>query len=391
MAVSLARIQQSFGEPVDQPVLDRITGRFAATAADFDRSAEFPRANFDILAEEGLIGLTVAREFGGGGAGLVESLRVLSAVARGEPSTALILFMTYVSYACTPRMQNWPPAIYERLARQAVAGGGLIGGLRVEPELGTPIRGGLPKTVARRTADGWALTGTKIYSTGSTGLSWFSVWAKTDETPARVGTFLVAADSPGITIVPAWDHLGMRATVSHDVVFDGTPIPSDHAIDVRQPADWVPKPGDHSMALWNALAISTIYDGVAQSARDWLRGYLKERAPSNLGAPLATLPRVQEKFGEIEVLLTANRLLLESAAERVDAGREVTGLEANNIKYVVTGNAIRAVEIGLELTGNPGLSRNNPLERHYRDVLCSRIHSPQNDTILIAAGRAGLS
>jgi alkylation response protein AidB-like acyl-CoA dehydrogenase len=68
----------------------------------------------------------------------------------------------------------------------------------------------------------------------------------------------------------------------------------------------------------------------------------------------------------------------------------VTGLEANNIKYVTTGNAIRAVEIGLELTGNPGLSRKNPLERHYRDVLCSRIHSPQNDTILLAAGRAGL-
>jgi len=390
MAVSVARIHESFGEPVAQSVLDGITRRLAATAAAFDRSAEFPRANFDILAEEGLIGLTVAREYGGREAGLAESLRVLGAVARGEPSTALILFMTYVSYAHTSRMQNWPPIIYERLARQAVAGGGLIGGLRVEPELGTPVRGGLPKTVARRTADGWALTGNKIYSTGSTGLTWFSVWAKTDETPPRVGTFLVAANSPGITVVPAWDHLGMRATVSHEVVFDGTPIPLDHALDVRQPADWVPKPGDHSMALWNALAISTIYDGVAQSARDWLRGYLKERAPSNLGASLATLPRIQEKFGEIEVLLSTNRLLLESAAERVDAGREVTGLEANNIKYVTTGNAIRAVEIGLELTGNPGLSRKNPLERHYRDVLCSRIHSPQNDTILLAAGRAGL-
>jgi len=48
------------------------------------------------------------------------------------------------------------------------------------------------------------------------------------------------------------------------------------------------------------------------------------------------------------------------------------------------------VQIGLELTGNPGLSRHNPLERHYRDVLCSRIHSPQDDTILTGAGRAGL-
>ncbi len=65
-------------------------------------------------------------------------------------------------------------------------------------------------------------------------------------------------------------------------------------------------------------------------------------------------------------------------------------MEGNNIKYVVTANAIRAVELGLELTGNPGLSRKNPLERHYRDVLCSRIHSPQNDTILTGAGRAAL-
>ena len=45
----------------------------------------------------------------------------------------------------------------------------------------------------------------------------------------------------------------------------------------------------------------------------------------------------------------------------------------------------------IELTGNPGLSRKNPLERHYRDVLCSRIHSPQNDTILVGAGRAGFA
>jgi alkylation response protein AidB-like acyl-CoA dehydrogenase len=105
MAESLARIQQSFGEPVAQSVLDRITRRFAATAADFDRSAEFPRANFDILAEEGLIGQTVAREFGGGGAGLVESLRVLSAVARGEPSTALIL---------NPAIIPWPYGMRSR-------------------------------------------------------------------------------------------------------------------------------------------------------------------------------------------------------------------------------------------------------------------------------------
>ena len=75
--------------PVPRSVLDSVTARLAATAEAFDRSAEFPRANFDILAQEGLVGWTVSPRYGGGGAGWTESLRVLSAVARGEPSTAL--------------------------------------------------------------------------------------------------------------------------------------------------------------------------------------------------------------------------------------------------------------------------------------------------------------
>lgn len=376
--------------PIGSDLLERVTRQLTETAEVYDRSAEFPRANFDLLAREGLIALTVPHELGGRGASLSEALRVLGAVAKGEPSTALILFMTYHYHATPVRARSWPQAVYERLARDAVHGRGLIGGLRVEPELGTPVRGGLPATIARRVGEGWAVSGTKIYSTGSTGLDWFSVWAKTDEENPRVGNFLIRSDSPGITIEPAWDHLGMRATVSHAVHFADTPVPADHAVDIRRPEEWTTGAGDPSAALWNALAISTIYDGVARAARDWLRAYLNDRVPSNLGASLATLPRVQEKFGEIEALLQVNRTLIRDAAARHDAGDLPGGVEANNIKYIATANAIRAVEIGLELTGNPGISRKNPLERHYRDVLCSRIHSPQTDTILVAAGRAAL-
>jgi alkylation response protein AidB-like acyl-CoA dehydrogenase len=84
-------------------------------------------------------------------------------------------------------------------------------------------------------------------------------------------------------------------------------------------------------------------------------------------------------------------VLIGSAARAADAGDVPSASEANIVKHVTNGNAIRAVEIGLELTGNPGISRRNPLERHYRDVLCSRIHSPQADTILVGAGTAGLA
>ena len=91
-------------------------------------------------------------------------------------------------------------------------------------------------------------------------------------------------------------------------------------------------------------------------------------------------------LGEIDTLLFSNRTLIESAAEgRVDAA------DAFRIKYLVTNQAIAAVQKAVELIGNPALARGNPLERHYRDVLCSRIHTPQNDTILVNAGKAAFA
>jgi len=59
-------------------------------------------------------------------------------------------------------------------------------------------------------------------------------------------------------------------------------------------------------------------------------------------------------------------------------------------EHVVTENAIRAVETAVALSGNPGLSRSSPLERHLRDVLCARVHTPQNDSVLKSAGLAAL-
>ena len=117
---------------------------------------------------------------------------------------------------------------------------------------------------------------------------------------------------------------------------------------------------------------------------------MNQRAPSGLGAPLASLPRVQENVGEIEALLRTNRVLIDDAARAVDAGQASGTVDSGLVKTTVTGNAIRVVELALQLTGNHGLTRHNPLERHLRDVLCSRIHTPQNDAVLVAAGRRAL-
>ncbi|HXZ01565.1 MAG TPA: acyl-CoA dehydrogenase family protein [Stellaceae bacterium] len=366
-----------------------LADQFAACAAEHDRNGSFPFENFTRLHEAGLLALTVSKEHGGSGAGLGEAAAIVRIIAAAEASTALVLAMQYLQHAAAARTRRWPAALRECVARDAVARGTLINAVRVEPELGTPARGGLPKTIARRVAGGWRISGHKIYCTGAPALGWFSVWARTEDEAPQIGFWLVPAEAAGIRIVETWDQLGLRASGSHDAIFDDVFVTDEHAADIRPIADWAEP--DPVAAAWNTLILAALYLGIADAARDWLLGHLHRRVPGNLGTPLASLPRVEEAVGEIEALLQTGDSVLSAALAAVDNGAMPDIAAAGLVKFTVTNNAVHAVERALSLVGNAGLARVNPLERHYRDVLCGRIHTPQDDSILIAAGRAALA
>ena len=369
--------------------LRRLTADLAPMGAAHDRDGSFP---FDALArlhEAGLLSLTVPRALGGAEAPLSRCLTLIEAIAQGCPATALVLAMQLIQQRLVAHNPHFPTALRERIGRAAVERGALVNALRVEPGLGSPSRGGLPETTARRVPGGWALSGRKIYSTGSPGLSWFNVWARTDETEPRVGTITVPAGLDGISIEETWDHLGLRASGSHDVVFDHVFVPDENLADMRLPQEWGRPDPEHT--IWNNMLVGAVYTGVALAARDWTVDFLQHRVPTNLGAALATLPRMQEAMGGIEALLRTNRRLIASLAADHEGGRlepHQIMLECNLIKTTVAENAIAAVQQMVALTGNHGLSRTNPLERHLRDVLCARIHTPQTDAAHVAAGRA---
>lgn len=385
----MATAQDLRPAPVSDDVLATLRERFGRTAADHDRDASFPFANFAALHEHGLLALTIAPEKGGRGAGLAEASRVVREIAKGDPSTALVLIMQYLTHADVRGTDRWPAHLRRRMEAEAVSRGALANALRVEPELGTPSRGGLPATTARRDGQGWRLSGHKLFSTGSPILSYMIVWGRTEGSDPLVGYFLVPADCPGITIEESWNHMGMRASGSHDVILTDVVIPLDHAVDLRRPEEWNE---DNSLQVaWMVGLLGSLYDAVAQQGRDWFAEFARSRAPTNLGAPLSTLYRYQELLGRIDAFLLNNRILLEDLVRRTEEGTPPPASEAQLLKYLVTGNAIDSLALAMEATGNPGLTRNNPLERHYRDILCSRAHAPQNDAILTSAGRAGFS
>lgn len=386
---------------------------FARRAVINDRDNRLPLENIADLHAAGLLGLTVPASAGGFGGGLADAVAVVSTVSRGDASTALLLSLHYQWQAAIARSPRWPAHLRHAIGHEAATEPALINALRVEPELGTPVRGGLPATRARRVDGGWRISGRKVYSTGAALLRHAVVWAAAEVDGALLtGYFLLPMSAAGITLVPTWDHLGMRATVSDDVILDEVFVPADHAVDLRPPEAWAAP--DALIASWNPVLIAAAYAGIPEAARDWLVGWLNGRAPSNLGAPLSSLYRFQTVVGEIEGLIAVNRRLLTHFALEFDAAdqdgldelpqaedrrtdpgsgldtRLLPPADAGLVKHAVTGNAIRALELAVEAAGNPALMRANPLERLHRDVLCSRIHSPQNDMILTQAGRLAL-
>ncbi len=375
--------------PPNAPALSaQLLRDLAGRAERHDRDGSFPHQNFADLRAAGLIALTVPRSAGGGGATLSHARDVVGKVAQADPSTALVLAMQFVHHASLAGSTAWPAHLRDLVQRSAVETGALLNVLRVEPELGSPARGGLPATIARASGDGWRLSGRKIYSTGAPGLTWGLVWAKTDEAEPHVGLFLVPMTVPGLRVEETWDQLGMRASGSHDVVLDDVAVPLDHAVDVRAPAAWGSP--DPLYLAWNTTLIAAVYDGVARAAQAWLIAFLKDRVPSNLGAPLAQLPRFQDSVGESERLLLVNERLLAAAVYAADEGRPASASESGFTKLTVTETAIQVVQRAVEAAGNPGLSRANPLERHLRNVLCARVHTPQGDSVRLSAGRLAL-
>ena len=371
--------------------LAAVTAEVGATAGEYDRTGGIPVAGLAAAHRAGLLTAAVGRQFGGPGVGLLDTARILIALGEGDPSVALLAANNLNVHRSQATAEHWPAAYYADLLRRSAEGPALVNAVRAEPELGAPARGGLPATVARRTADGWSLTGRKAYATGGRALAYHVVWAVADEpdgdpdTP-RVGHLIVPADAPGISWLDTWDHLGLRASNTHDVVYDEVPLPLDAFVEIPR-VDGVYRDPAATAGL-ASFGHPALYIGVARAARAAFVRYARERVPTALGRPIATTERIQTVAGEIDAQIAQAETLLYGALLRGDEGHLP---QLSLLKVQIARSVIAAVQTAVGALGNPALSRHQPFERHLRDVLCVRVHPPQEDAALPAAGRRLLS
>ncbi|MFG2697650.1 acyl-CoA dehydrogenase family protein [Kitasatospora sp. NPDC048407] len=355
----------------DETALERVLGRLprvvdllAARAAEHDRDGTFPYQGIEAVHEAGLLTLTVGHRYGGPGAGLADTVRVLARLGRGDASVALLTAHTLLHHAEQAAGAPWPAALYRRLLTESRRGPALVGTLRAAP--GRP-----PAVTAHWHGDAWRLSGRAAQCPGAEALAWLAVEARTEEQRPRTGLFLIRADSPGLEIDPAADQLGLRAAAGHDVLLDGARVGTDAVLLPRTPA-----PAGHPLAAARRqLALAAVLLGTARAALDWSAGHLRGSAAH------------RRPIGELDARLTGAEELVHGLATRIDADPAAAG-RAPAVQLLAARTAADTVQQALALTGCAGLDRRHPLERHLRDTLGLRTQLPAEDAVLDALGEA---
>ncbi|MCK9900427.1 acyl-CoA/acyl-ACP dehydrogenase [Frankia sp. Cpl3] len=371
--------------------LAAVTAEIAAVAPEYDRTGEIPVLGLQAAHRAGLLTATVASRYGGPGLGQIDTARILMALGEGDASVGLLAANNLMTHLGQAAAAHWPEAYYADYLRRGLDGPALANAVRAEPELGAPARGGLPKTTARRTADGWVLSGRKAYATGGTALAFHVVWAVADEPDGdpqrpRVGHLIVPGDLPGITWIDTWDHLGLRASNTHDVEYTDVELPADAFVEIPRGPDGVYR-DPAAAASAGSFGHPALYIGVARAARSAFVRYALDRVPTALGRPIATTERIQAVAGEIDAQIAQAETLLFGALLRIEAGDTTHLPQLSLLKVQIARSVIAAVNAAVAALGNPGLTRHLPFERLLRDVLCVRVHPPQEDVALLAAGR----
>jgi alkylation response protein AidB-like acyl-CoA dehydrogenase len=365
-------------------IAERLADEFRTRAATYDRTGEFPAENYSRMREEGYLRAIVPTELGGLGAGLAEMARAQQALARGCASTALAVNMHQFQIGTSvDAYRSGGPT--EPFLRRVAAEGIVVGSNGAEAIVAGEWQ---TATTAERRNGSYVINGRKFFCSQAPGMDVLRFLARDTGT----GEHLIVgapAKTPGLKVVETWDTTGMRATASHDIVFEAMEVP-EAAVGARFPADakeLLRVAAIANVARWFLPLASSVYLGVAEEARE--EGYKAIGTGINSANRHDVLTDVI--IGEMEAAFLTARSVRDQVAAELDSppsDPQQAMAMAMLCKQVVVAQSVKVVEKAVELAGGRSFFRKSPLERLARDVRAGQFHPPSAPmSYQIAGGR----
>jgi len=339
---------------------DLAAREIAPRAAEIDKSHEFPRQIFTRLGEMGLLGIMVPERWGGAGLDALSYAIALEEIARACASTAVAMSVQS-SLVEAPILKEGTDAQRARWLPDLAAGKKIGCFALSEPEAGSDAKA--QRTRAVRDGDKWILNGTKNFITNGPVADLAIVIANTD--PARGSR--VPLPSPGVTLGPPDDKLGIRGAPSAQVFLSDCAVGADALLGAE---------GEGFKIAMRALdggriGIAAQALGIARAAFEDALAYARER--KTFGQPIAEHQAIQFKLADMRTEIDAARMLLWRAAVKKDQGVPYS-TDAAMAKLFASEVANRAAKEAVQIFGGYGYLRDFPAERHFRDAKITEIY-----------------
>jgi butyryl-CoA dehydrogenase len=349
-------------------------------ARDNDRNEHFDTELVKKLGEMGYLGPIVAEEYGGRGLDYRTYALIVEEIGRGD-SSARTVVSVQTSLVCSS-IQRWGTEEQKHEWLPRLCSGEILGcfGL-TEPDTGSDAAN--LKTRAEKTGDGWKITGGKQWISMGNYAKVALVFAQTDPEQKHRGlaAFLVPTDSPGFSSGSIHGKLGLRASDTAELSFDGVEV-GDEAL--------LGEVGDGFKVAMSALdsgrySVAAGCVGICQGCVNASVAYAKER--QQFGRPIAAFQLVQEMIADMTVDTQAARALVWRAGWLKDSGKPST-TETSIAKLFATEAAVRNANLAIQVHGGSGYVDDYPVERYLRDARVTTLYEGTSQIQKLIIGRA---
>lgn len=355
----------SFELTEEQKMIRAMVREFARTeilptAAQRDRTKEFPREILRKMGELGLLGMNVPAEYNGAGVDTVSYSVALQEVAYACASTAVIMSV-HNSVACGPIYLFGSDYLKENYLKP-LAAGKMIGSFAVtEPGAGSDPAS--QKSRAVKDGNSYVINGNKVLiTTGkNSNVTVVTAYTSKEKKHRGISAFVVEKGTPGFSVGKEEEKMGLCASDTVELIFEDCRVPKENLLG---------KEGDGFVIAMASLdggriGIASQSVGLAQACLDAAVTYAKERI--QFGKPIAQFQAIRWMIADMATEIDAARLLTFNAAAMRDR-RENFSAAASMAKVFASEMANQVAYRALQIHGGYGYIKDFPVERYYRDA-----------------------
>ena len=338
----------------------------APVIEEHERERRFPTDIVRRIGELGWLGIPIPEDDGGTGLDTLAYAVAIEEIGRVWGSLGLIV-AAHTSLGCGPL--HLAGTVEQKAEFLVPMAAGRVLGAYGLTEAGAGSDAGGTRTAAREDGDGWVLDGTKRFITNAGQAGTYIVTARTGETAkgdAEISAFIVPASTPGFSVGRLEDKLGLHASATGELRFEGARLPATNLLGAR---------GDGFRTFLKILdggriSIGALAVGLAQAALDASISYAQTR--EQFGRPIGTFQGVAFMVADMATEIEAARAMVWKAAWLKDQGRDY-GLIAAEAKLFASEVSSRATNNAIQIHGGYGYVTDYPVERFMRDAKLTEI------------------